>query len=435
MALFRIPVKASTPDLHLGVQVYVPTPGEILRDMWLEVVTAWNASPALADVGTFLGSDEGLYGLAADGPVDVTKADLLAGGSPGDLLVGATENDLAVAAAIGATAPSDAKRATPARFTSAAPLLVVVSQDGKNSGAGTKATVTADAAPDIAVAAHATVTAADAPTIPAATYASIVAAAAATVPTTVTEGVNDTFLFGPAGFESAWVVAPGTYETIDALQAAMLAAVGSGVTFGDDCQLANDGATLTATAGAPGSAFNGYDFLSGTNDFLADSGFSNAQALEGGADGGLVVTEGVNDTFQFGPAGHEVTYTVAPGTEADGTAVAVAMAAAEDAGSSPLSALVGVAFDAGSGKLVATAVVAGAGPNGDDFLTGATDFLADSGFSNAQALEGGADDGGATGATEGELNLYLEIEAPYPPAPWYAPTKPDAPAFPYEGKV
>jgi len=40
-------------------------------------VTAWNASPACADVGTFVGSPKGLYGLAAGGaPVDVTAPDV-----------------------------------------------------------------------------------------------------------------------------------------------------------------------------------------------------------------------------------------------------------------------------------------------------------------------------------------------------------------------
>jgi len=68
-------------------------------------------------------------------------------------------------------------------------------------------------------------------------------------------------------------------------------------------------------------------------------------------------------------------------------------------------------------------------------LAGAHDFLADSGFANAQALEGGTAGGTPTGATEGELNLYLDVEASYPPAPWYAPTKPDVPAFPWAGQV
>jgi len=67
-------------------------------------------------------------------------------------------------------------------------------------------------------------------------------------------------------------------------------------------------------------------------------------------------------------------------------------------------------------------------------LAGAHDFLADSGFANAQALEGGTAGGTPTGATEGELNLYLDVETPYP-APAFASPAPNAPPFPYVGKV
>ena len=556
MTLFRVNIKATDPGLDAGLPVLFPTAGEILRDAWWEVVTAWNASPALADVGQFVnGYPHGIYGAAAAGPVDVTYADSQPGGD-GDMLVGATENDLQVRAALGAATPTDALRAAPARFTSDAPLLVVVSKDGTPSSApgvqavvdaaapptfagGDAAAVTADTPPTIPAATPASVTADAAPTIPAGPQtASVTAAAPATVPTVVVEGVNDTFKFGAPGSEVVYTVAPGTYTTLAELEGAMDTAL-----FGTGVYLTDDGTTLTLATVNPGPDFNGWDlltgatdflaasgfssgqaleggstdgglvvaaafndtfqfgapgsevvytvapgtyttlaevaaamlgaenpghtgtlfdiasidvsgskleavtvlgggtwngwhFLTGATDFLAASGFANAQALEGGTDGGLVVVTGDNDTFKFGAPSSEVTYTVAPGSYTTLAEVAAAMSAAVDGSSSPLSAVV-VVGGPGATALYAQAVEVGASYNGWDFVTGATDFLAASGFTSGQALEGGEDPGGGgpTGATAGEVNLYLEIEAPYPPAPWYAPTKPNVPAFPWAGQV
>jgi hypothetical protein len=544
MALFRVNIKATTPGLASGVVAYQPNPGEILRDAWLEVVTAWNASPACADVGTFVGSPKGLYGLAAGGaPVDVTAPDVLAGGSAGDVLVGGTESDLAVRCAIAAASPAAALRMAPARFTGPAPLLAVVSKDGTNGGGETPAAATAGSAPTIPAAIAARVTATNPPTIPAPVPAYVVASAPARVGE-VGEG-NETFQFGPAGSEVLYTVAAGTYATLADLEAAMLAATGGSGTFGDFVTLADDGATITATAkagsgadngwdfqsgtggdflhhsfnvayaypgfaagdtlaggsagglvvttgandtfkfGAPGgevvytvaagtyttladvanamlgaenpghtgtlfdivavdvsgtkleavavgSAYNGWDFLTGATDFLAASGFANAQSLEGGVAAGLAVITGTNDTFKFGAPGGEVVYTVAAGLYTTLAEVEAAMGAAVDPATDALSVLVTVT-DNGT-ELVATAVTSGAGYNGWDFLAGAHDFLADSGFANAQALEGGTSGGTPTGATEGELNLYLDVETPYP-APAFASPAPNAPPFPYVGKV
>jgi len=547
MALFRVNIKATTPGLASGVVAYQPNPGEILRDAWLEVVTAWNASPACADVGTFVGSPKGLYGLAAGGaPVDVTAPDVLAGGSAGDVLVGGTESDLAVRCAIAAASPAAALRMAPARFTGPAPLLAVVSKDGTNGGGETPAAATAGSAPTIPAAISARVTATNPPTIPAPVPAYVVASAPARVGEVRDD--NETFQFGPAGSEVLYTVAAGTYATLADLEAAMLAATGGSGTFGDFVTLADDGATITATAkagsgadngwdfqsgtggdflhhffnvsyaypgfaagdtlaggsagglvvttgandtfkfGAPGGevvytvaagtyttladvanamlgaenpghtgtlfdivavdvsgtkleavtvlggvTWNGWDFLTGATDFLAASGFANAQSLEGGVAAGLAVITGTNDTFKFGAPGGEVVYTVAAGLYTTLAEVEAAMGAAVDPATDALSVLVTVT-DNGT-ELVATAVTSGAGYNGWDFLAGAHDFLADSGFANAQALEGGTAGGTPTGATEGELNLYLDVEASYPPAPWYAPTKPNVPAFPWAGQV
>ncbi|MGD0220650.1 MAG: hypothetical protein ABSC73_09390, partial [Acidimicrobiales bacterium] len=189
-------MKATTRDLHLGIPVYWPTPGEILRDAWLEVVTAWNASPAFADVGTLIGSADGLYALAsADGPVDMTAPDRPASGTVGDVLVGATGDDLAVAGSIGKPSPSVAQRPAPARFMSAAPLQIVVSQDGKaGPGGGTYGSVVAAAPPTLA-GSYAGLVGSD-PSSCYAAIAQVVATAPPTLPTAVVAGVNDTFKYG-----------------------------------------------------------------------------------------------------------------------------------------------------------------------------------------------------------------------------------------------
>jgi hypothetical protein len=549
MALFRIPVKATTRDLHLGIPVYWPTPGEILRDAWLEVVTAWNASPAKADIGTFLGG----VGLYAGATLQATPVDMTIGETPdgsGGLLIGQCD-DLAVASGLGVAKVTAGPRAVPSRFTSTAPLQIVVSKDGTpGPGGGTYASVVAAAAPTFAGGAHASLAGSD-PSSCFAAIAQVVAAAPPTLPTVVVAGVNDTFKYGAPGAEVVYTVAPGSYGTIFALSTALNAATGGGGTFGDvggifpldpaDTSLfgtapargprwdgwdflagptdvlaatgfssgqalsggdaetpvvvaggANDtfqfgapgsedtytvapgsyatsadlaaamaaatkagGAALSAvvgiatgsggslgyfvaTATGAGGTWNGWDFLSGATDFLNESGFLSGGALAGGGTPALVVVAGANDTFQFGAPGSEATYTVAAGTYTSIADVATAMAAATKPGGAHLSTVVAVAPGTGgsAGKLVATATAEGNTWNGWDFLTGATDFLAASGFSNGQALGGGGGGpGGPTGATAGEANLYLEVEAAYPPAPWNAPTTPDVPPFPYEGKV
>jgi hypothetical protein len=252
---------------------------------------------------------------------------------------------------------------------------------------------------------------------------------------TVVEGSNDRFQFGAPGSEVHYYVAAGNYATAADIAAAMAAAVDT-----ESAPLsalvgiaAGEAGKLIATAVTPGSSYNGYDFLAGPTDFLAGSGFSSGQALEGGQNAGLTVVEGVNDTLKFGAPGEEATYTVAPGDYSSLAELETALGAAHD-GEVLLST--SLDFTDLGGKLIATMTVDGSGYNGYDLVAGPTDVLAATGFSSGQALEGGtAGGGGATGATEGELNVYVEVEAAYPPAPWYAPTKPAVPPFPYEGKV
>lgn len=117
------------------------------------------------------------------------------------------------------------------------------------------------------------------------------------------------------------------------------------------------------------------------------------------------VIAATNDTFGYGPFGSETNYTVAPGVYTTADDLAAAMSAAVDGSSNPLSDVVGITNIAGT--FTATTVSAGYDSSGPDLITGATDFLAASGFSNGQQVGGGQ--GGATGATAGAGFLYLVV--------------------------
>jgi hypothetical protein len=204
----------------------------------------------------------------------------------------------------------------------------------------------------------------------------------------VTAGVNDTFKYGAAGSELVYTVAPGTYATLTEVDTAMAGATHGTAHLSALLTFTDDGAHIVATSTVAGSSYNGNNFLTGIHDFLVDSGFANAQALANGIDSALTVHAGVNDTFQYGAPGAEVIYTVAPQSFTTLVDVANGMASATDSlGNHWYS--VGAMTNNGT-KLVAHAPAEGPNYNGWDFLTGATDFLADSGFTDTQALAGGA---------------------------------------------
>jgi hypothetical protein len=205
---------------------------------------------------------------------------------------------------------------------------------------------------------------------------------------TVVSGVNDTFKYGVPGNEAIYTVAPQVCTTLAEVEAAMSAAVHGSGNLSTLLTLTDDGTHIIATSKTVGKAFNGNDFLSGATDFLAASGFVTGQALSSGSDAGLIVHAGVNDTFRFGAPSHEVIYTVSPQTFTTLVEVANGMASATDSHGNHWYS-VGSMTNNGS-KLFAHALAMGPEYNGWDFLTGATDFLADSGFTNGQALAGGA---------------------------------------------
>ena len=117
-----------TEGLDTGVVVCTPSVGEVLLDAWVSVVEAFDGTTPLADIGTFVGTNDGLFAAAAN-PVALGTADAAYGGTGflgGD---GATTVSLAGQAAVAAT-----DRVVPGRFSAENPLQLVVSQTGAKGG-------------------------------------------------------------------------------------------------------------------------------------------------------------------------------------------------------------------------------------------------------------------------------------------------------------
>jgi hypothetical protein len=204
----------------------------------------------------------------------------------------------------------------------------------------------------------------------------------------VTTGVNDTFKYGAVGSELVYTVAPQTCTTLAEIESAMGAATHGAAHLSALLTFTDDGTKVVATSTVAGASYNGHDFLTGATDFLSGSGFASAQALGGGIDATLTVQSGVNDTFKYGAPSAEIIYTVAPQALTTLVEVANAMASATDSHGNHWYS-VGSMTNNGS-KLFAHALAMGPEYNGWDFLSGASDFLAPSGFTNGQALAGGA---------------------------------------------
>jgi uncharacterized phage protein gp47/JayE len=110
-----------------------------------------------------------------------------------------------------------------------------------------------------------------------------------------------------------------------------------------------------------------------------------------------------NNTFQFGPPGAPVTYTVAPGTY---TTIATLQAAMNVAASpsGPLNSVINITNN--GTDLIATSVASGPASNGLAFEEG-TGFLALSGFGVGQGLAGGS------GAPNGIYELQYDYLSPW----------------------
>lgn len=125
----------NTSGINNGVTVYTPTVGDVLLDWFIIVDTAFDGTTPLADVGTFVGTTQGLW-AATDAPGSAftlgTSGNELGGtgvlGGPGISSPG--QNALGV---IG-DGIANSEPVLPAVFTAANPLKLVVSQDGLKGG-------------------------------------------------------------------------------------------------------------------------------------------------------------------------------------------------------------------------------------------------------------------------------------------------------------
>lgn len=142
----------NTANIQTGATLYVPTPGDILLDLWIEIVVAWNGTTPLGDVGAFSGGGSALYGLHK---MDMTAADIFSGGY--GVTIGANFSDVRAQQTVDnariylrtqsgsnptqlETQPSlvhagYGSRLLPARFANNNDIKVCVSQNGTTSGA------------------------------------------------------------------------------------------------------------------------------------------------------------------------------------------------------------------------------------------------------------------------------------------------------------
>lgn len=160
----QLEVDYNTPGLTTGAVIFTPRAGDVLLNLWVEIVTAWNGTTPKGDVGTFGSTNLGYYQQwsQANDSIDMTKADTVSTifsgaswGQPGIPMWDAIANPVAGSIGVGlhlsATAPaavtlkaapavSIAERNVPTRFRTAQPILFVVSQTGQKSGADPVAT-------------------------------------------------------------------------------------------------------------------------------------------------------------------------------------------------------------------------------------------------------------------------------------------------------
>ncbi len=129
------PFAFDTAGINNGHTIWTPAVGDILLDAWISVVTAFDGSTPMGDIGTFTGGQS--YGWLAsnNAAADLTYADGNSGGIDKAILAqsGAPAVDGVFQMTLaGATYSSG--RQLPGSFISASPIQVVVSQDGTKGG-------------------------------------------------------------------------------------------------------------------------------------------------------------------------------------------------------------------------------------------------------------------------------------------------------------
>lgn len=134
--VLAFPFTFDTPNLLTGATVYTPTVGDILLDAWVEIDTAWDGTTPHCDASQFAVGDAGYgwWGLIWGSGVQLDLVDDL-GSISASMLSGSTTNlsSLADQNIIQGVGGSFSRR-VPAKFTTADPIKVCVSQDGTNTG-------------------------------------------------------------------------------------------------------------------------------------------------------------------------------------------------------------------------------------------------------------------------------------------------------------
>ncbi len=135
----KFPFAWNTAGILTGAALYTPTIGDMLLDAWIEVGTAWDGTTPLADVGAFVGGDhKGVFGFD-QGPVDLKIVDVSNGTLvPNGLLAQGAGGTPAFPSGLmqqQSTPTAVITRLFPAKFVTADPIKVCVSQNGQNNGA------------------------------------------------------------------------------------------------------------------------------------------------------------------------------------------------------------------------------------------------------------------------------------------------------------
>lgn len=140
-ALLRgpFPFSFATASLTAGVHIFTPNIGDVIYDVGIEIVTAFNGTTPLGDVGTFSGGNDGLFAIQAGVALDLTAADAAVTDNAG---LSSPQTPSWLQAAVGSVgaAAGAAYLPTPLYVTAANPILLVISETGAKGGTATGAT-------------------------------------------------------------------------------------------------------------------------------------------------------------------------------------------------------------------------------------------------------------------------------------------------------
>lgn len=128
------PFAFDTPNIEDGVTIWTPAVGDILLDAWISVLTAFDGSTPMGDIGTF--TEGQAFGMLAsnNAAADLSSADVSSGGLDRAILSQGGGDVNGVYQVTLAEITYSSYRQLPGKFVAAAPVKVVVSQDGEIGG-------------------------------------------------------------------------------------------------------------------------------------------------------------------------------------------------------------------------------------------------------------------------------------------------------------